>query len=176
MQICKCDVDENSEASEKAGISCMPTFKIYKSGELLKTIEGADKAALSKMFELDEAKIAELKKQQEEEAALIAAMEKLMPMCENKEKFDQFTSQDGFRMVNFYVNGYDDDCDNLLKKLREVVEDESESKINSENVMRVDLEKHGQLGNQLKIRSLPHLRVYKNVNWWKLSTRTISAY
>merc|ERR1712173_36876 len=68
MQIAKCDVDANSEASEKAKISCMPTFKIYKDGTLLNTIEGADKKELEKMFELkNEEEIEKLKQKQVEE-------------------------------------------------------------------------------------------------------------
>ena len=38
----KVDVDKNSEASAAAEISCMPTFKFYKNGEVVHTIEGAD--------------------------------------------------------------------------------------------------------------------------------------
>ncbi len=29
----KVDVDANAEASQAAGINCMPTFKVYKNGE-----------------------------------------------------------------------------------------------------------------------------------------------
>lgn len=42
MVFYKVDVDKNSDASAKAGITCMPTFKFFKGGELVKTIEGAD--------------------------------------------------------------------------------------------------------------------------------------
>ena len=39
----KCDVDANSEAAQKAGIACMPTFKFYKDGAEIEAdkIEGA---------------------------------------------------------------------------------------------------------------------------------------
>ena len=50
----KVDVDENAGASEKAGISCMPTFQFYKGGAKVHEIQGAD-------FEGLKAKIEELK-------------------------------------------------------------------------------------------------------------------
>jgi len=37
----KVDVDQLRETSESAVITCMPTFKFYKKGEVVKTIEGA---------------------------------------------------------------------------------------------------------------------------------------
>lgn len=42
----KVDVDENSEASEKAGVSCMPTFHFYKKGVQYDELEGADADAI----------------------------------------------------------------------------------------------------------------------------------
>lgn len=50
----KVDVDENEEASQEAGISCMPTFQFYKGGEKIHEIQGAN-------FEGLKAKIEELK-------------------------------------------------------------------------------------------------------------------
>jgi len=50
----KVDVDENAETAQAVGISCMPTFKFYKKGECVHTMEGADEAGLK-------AKVAELK-------------------------------------------------------------------------------------------------------------------
>jgi len=38
----KVDVDELKTTSESVGVTCMPTFKFYKNGEVVKTIEGAD--------------------------------------------------------------------------------------------------------------------------------------
>merc|ERR1711924_307091 len=49
----KVDVDKNAEASEKAGIECMPTFKFYKGGVEVHQIQGADEAGIiAKMEEL----------------------------------------------------------------------------------------------------------------------------
>lgn len=42
----KVDVDELSETSESVGISCMPTFKFYKKGQIVHSIEGADQEAI----------------------------------------------------------------------------------------------------------------------------------
>ena len=42
----KLDVDKVSEVTEQQGISCMPTFKAYKNGECVGTIEGASEAKL----------------------------------------------------------------------------------------------------------------------------------
>ena len=43
---CKVDVDANQETAEACGIRAMPTFKIFKSGAEVETIQGADEAAL----------------------------------------------------------------------------------------------------------------------------------
>eukprot|EP00928_Gymnodinium_smaydae_P096125 TRINITY_DN8427_c0_g1_i1.p2 TRINITY_DN8427_c0_g1~~TRINITY_DN8427_c0_g1_i1.p2 ORF type:complete len:105 (+),score=34.60 TRINITY_DN8427_c0_g1_i1:74-388(+) len=49
----KVDVDENGEASEAAGISCMPTFQFYKNGNKVHEIQGADwDAVVAKIEEL----------------------------------------------------------------------------------------------------------------------------
>lgn len=37
----KVDVDQLKETSESVAIQCMPTFKFYKNGEIVKSIEGA---------------------------------------------------------------------------------------------------------------------------------------
>ena len=37
----KIDVDKNEEATQEADISCMPTFKFYKGGKIVATVEGA---------------------------------------------------------------------------------------------------------------------------------------
>ena len=42
----KLDVDKLSEVSEQQGISCMPTFKVYKEGKCVGTLEGASEAKL----------------------------------------------------------------------------------------------------------------------------------
>ena len=47
----KVDVDENAETSEKAKIRCMPTFKIYKDGEEVDSLEGADISELRKKLD-----------------------------------------------------------------------------------------------------------------------------
>jgi thioredoxin len=50
----KVDVDENAEAAQACGISCMPTFQFFKDGVKIAEIQGAD-------FEGIKAKINELK-------------------------------------------------------------------------------------------------------------------
>merc|ERR1712173_144936 len=54
------------------------------------------------------------------------------------------------------------EVDELLNNLLKEVENEENTKLTSNNVRRVDLNEHGKLGNELKIRSLPHLRVCYN--------------
>ena len=49
----KVDVDENDETAAAVGISCMPTFQFYKSGQKVAEFSGADEGALR-------AKVAEL--------------------------------------------------------------------------------------------------------------------
>ena len=38
----KVDVDENADAAQAAGISCMPTFQFFKDGVKIHEIQGAD--------------------------------------------------------------------------------------------------------------------------------------
>jgi len=162
LQVAKVDVDENDATSQDQKISCMPTFKIYQNGECIKTIEGADKTQLLKMFELKENAVEELKKQAEEEKKLAELFAKLMPMCENLESYERFIADKNFTLVNFYVEDYKDEVDELLKNLKSAVEDESCSNITSDNLKRCDLRLHGEIGNDLKIKSLPHLRICKD--------------
>ncbi|XP_071082719.1 thioredoxin-like [Haliotis cracherodii] len=42
----KVDVDKNTETSEECDISCMPTFKYYKNGKEVDSLEGADEKTL----------------------------------------------------------------------------------------------------------------------------------
>jgi len=46
----KVDVDENSDTAEANGIKCMPTFKFYKNGELVDTVQGANKEKIVAMM------------------------------------------------------------------------------------------------------------------------------
>lgn len=43
--------DENEEASQQAGITCMPTFQLYKGGAKVETLEGASEAGLRAMLD-----------------------------------------------------------------------------------------------------------------------------
>merc|ERR1712050_175718 len=45
----KIDVDDNKEASEAAGIACMPTFKVYKDGKEVEKLEGANESKLKEL-------------------------------------------------------------------------------------------------------------------------------
>ncbi|KAL5246891.1 hypothetical protein ACHWQZ_G018934 [Mnemiopsis leidyi] len=46
----KVDVDKLSEVTEEQGINCMPTFKVYKGGECVGTVEGASEAKLKELL------------------------------------------------------------------------------------------------------------------------------
>ena len=45
----KIDVDELEELTMHAGVNCMPTFQLYKNGENVQTLEGADPDGLANM-------------------------------------------------------------------------------------------------------------------------------
>lgn len=47
----KVDVDENEDIAESEGVQAMPTFKIYKSGEQIETMAGANADKLKKLIE-----------------------------------------------------------------------------------------------------------------------------
>ncbi|XP_046358075.1 thioredoxin-like [Haliotis rufescens] len=42
----KVDVDEAGDLAEECEISCMPTFILYKGGDMVKTLQGANKEQL----------------------------------------------------------------------------------------------------------------------------------
>ena len=44
------DVDEAAEISQKCGISCMPTFHVYKSGEKVFEFSGNSEEKLKQMI------------------------------------------------------------------------------------------------------------------------------
>merc|ERR1712066_154608 len=47
----KVDVDENDEAAQDAGISAMPTFKLYKGGKEVAELVGANADKLKQLIE-----------------------------------------------------------------------------------------------------------------------------
>ena len=46
VQFVKVDVDANSETAQACGISCMPTFQLYKAGAKVDELSGANEQAL----------------------------------------------------------------------------------------------------------------------------------
>ena len=51
----KVDVDVNGKASEQAGISCMPTFQVWKGGEKVEEFSGASEEKLKALVDKYEA-------------------------------------------------------------------------------------------------------------------------
>jgi len=47
----KVDVDENEETAAANGIEAMPTFIVFKGGEVVEKLRGADKDGLKQRFE-----------------------------------------------------------------------------------------------------------------------------
>ena len=47
----KIDVDALEELTMYAGVDCMPTFQLYKGGEHINTLEGANAVALEEMIQ-----------------------------------------------------------------------------------------------------------------------------
>ncbi|ORX86558.1 thioredoxin [Anaeromyces robustus] len=45
------NVDNVEDVVRKAGVSCMPTFKFYKNGELVDNLEGANRRELERLIE-----------------------------------------------------------------------------------------------------------------------------
>jgi len=167
IQFGKVDVDDNDETSAHCEIQCMPTFKVYKKGELLKTIEGADKDELTKCFSLDEAAIAKMiedgaKEKAEKEA--MAKIEENVSMIKDKAELEAFVKKEATTIVNFYVKDYKESVDQLHKDLCKAVADEANETFTKENTARCDLRAHGQLGNELKITALPCLKVFSEGN------------
>lgn len=46
----KVDVDENEDTARKCNINCMPTFKFFKDGQEIDSMEGADEGGLKAMI------------------------------------------------------------------------------------------------------------------------------
>mmetsp|Transcript_60087 Transcript_60087/g.166112 ORF Transcript_60087/g.166112 Transcript_60087/m.166112 type:complete len:107 (+) Transcript_60087:90-410(+) len=51
LEFIKVDVDEGSAIAEKAGISAMPTFQLYKGGQKVEEFCGADEGKLKELCE-----------------------------------------------------------------------------------------------------------------------------
>jgi thioredoxin 1 len=162
IQFGKVDVDANDEASAHAEIQCMPTFKVYKNNELIKTIEGADKEAIEKIFTADIDKMKEEAAKEKAEKEALIKMEENIPMITSKEELDSFIKEAKTTCVNFYVKDYKDEVDQLHSDLCKASADEENTAFTKENTARCDLRKHGQLGNELKITALPCLKVFNN--------------
>ena len=47
----KCDVDQHKPISSGAGVQAMPTFKIYKNGECVETVQGFSEAKIREAIE-----------------------------------------------------------------------------------------------------------------------------
>lgn len=47
----KVDIDELAEVTEKENITSMPTFKVYKNGQVVETLLGANDTALQQIVE-----------------------------------------------------------------------------------------------------------------------------
>jgi thioredoxin 1 len=50
VKVCKIDVDKVSKVAESQGIRAMPTFKLYKNGQLVNEVIGSDKRAVENLF------------------------------------------------------------------------------------------------------------------------------
>jgi len=158
----KVDVDENDEASAHAKIQCMPTFKAYKGGELLKTIEGADKDEITKIFTMDANKLKEEATKEKTEKEALKKLEENVSMVKEKDEFDNFTKEAKTTCINFYVKDYKEEVDTLHSNLCKAVADEANTLFTKENTARCDLRANGKLGNDLNITTLPCMKIYNN--------------
>lgn len=96
------------------------------------------------------------------EKAALAELEEKVVMVKNEEEYNEFKKSANSTATHFYVKDYKDCVDELHSNLCKAVSDESNSKITAENIRRCDLNAHGQLGNILKIRSLPCVIINNN--------------
>ncbi|KAJ1453677.1 thioredoxin-like protein [Pelagophyceae sp. CCMP2097] len=46
----KVDVDECQSVAQACGVSCMPTFQLFKQGKMVAKLEGADEASLAQLI------------------------------------------------------------------------------------------------------------------------------
>lgn len=152
----KVDVDNNSETSEQEGISCMPTFKVYYNDQLLNTIEGASKAELEKMFKLDNQGIIKFQEDQKLKEEKKKILEKLCPSLKNIDEYKAVQQQKNLTGVQFFYDGYSEECDKFHDQIMDWVKEKNENKDENElKVYKVDLAETGVLGNQAKVMGLP---------------------
>merc|ERR1712241_248688 len=141
----KVEQTENKEINEKAGVSCYPSFYLYKNGEKVDTLEGAD----------DEGLKLKIKKLINPEYVEIHYAE----FVETKEDFDKLIKEKEVVFVDFTAS-WCPPC----KMIKPVFEEWAEKFKDNDKVkfVKIDVDENDAVAQEYAIRSMPTLKVFKS--------------
>ena len=163
----KIDDKHYKELSKICEITAIPTFDIYKNGVRVFRTTGSDKNSVMSVLNCGEENPEKLEKIYQKylkEFQKTKILDQHMPMITNMGEYDTFTkirssNSNGYSpiFVNFYIDNYQDDVTEFMEKLLAF-------KIENKafQILRVDLDKYGEIGNELDLNVLPCLRCYDN--------------
>jgi len=141
----KVEQTENKEIIEKAGVGCYPSFYLYKNGEKVDSLEGAD----------DEGLKLKIKKLINPEYVEIHHAE----FVETKEEFDKIIKEKEVVFVDFTAS-WCPPC----KMIKPVFEEWAEKFKDNDKVkfVKIDVDENDEVAQEYAIRSMPTFKVFKS--------------
>jgi len=144
VKFVKVEQTENKEIMEKAGVSCYPSFYLYKNGEKVDKLEGADENSLKlKIKTMIDPEYVEI--HYAEYSKTLSDLKKQIE--ENDVVFLDFTASwcPPCKMIG-----------PVFEELAESLKDKSGVKF-----LKVDVDDNEEAGTEFKVRSMPTFKVFK---------------
>jgi len=140
----KVEQTENKEIIEKAGVGCYPSFYLYKNGEKVDSLEGAD----------DEGLKLKIKKLINPDYVEIHYAE----FVETKDDFDKIIKEKEVVFVDFTAS-WCPPC----KMIKPVFEEWAEKFKDNDKVkfVKIDVDENDEVASEYAIRSMPTFKVFK---------------
>lgn len=141
----KVEQTENKEIIEKAGVGCYPSFYLYRNGEKVDSLEGAD----------DEKLKLQIKKLINPEYVEIHYAE----FVETKEAFDKIIKETEVVFVDFTAS-WCPPC----KMIKPIYEEWAEKFKDNDKVkfVKIDVDENDAVAQEYAIRSMPTFKVFKS--------------